>query len=238
MLATGMNIEKNLKRMAEFRSDMFGSGSDETVIGRRKGGEDDEAKDAVTWDGHSNSMEMTSKRAMTGISLEDQIKAIHQSQGLVVAEDTSKIGPSVPRPQGGPTSMIVPPQMSFVPPPSQSTQPGMYNPMQLQMQMQPPPQQQMIRPPPPMMGMVPPPPPPSTTSHISLPAGSAVEEPASKRQKTEEQLVSEDEFLAQYGHKGPITFSVQVPVVTDKPEWNLNGQIISLTLPLTETVRY
>lgn len=37
VLATGANIEKNLKRLAEFRSDMFGKGAEETVIGRRKG---------------------------------------------------------------------------------------------------------------------------------------------------------------------------------------------------------
>lgn len=37
VLATGINIEKNLKRLAEYRSDMFGSGAEETLIGRRKG---------------------------------------------------------------------------------------------------------------------------------------------------------------------------------------------------------
>ena len=33
-----------------------------------------------------------------------------------------------------------------------------------------------------------------------------------------------------------VTFRVAVPNVTDKPEWKLNGQIISLALPLTDTV--
>ena len=38
--------------------------------------------------------------------------------------------------------------------------------------------------------------------------------------------------------QGPVIFNVSVPKNTEKAEWNLNGQSISLTLPLTDTVRY
>lgn len=31
-------------------------------------------------------------------------------------------------------------------------------------------------------------------------------------------------------------FNVATPVLTDKPEWNLNGQLLNITLPLQETV--
>lgn len=31
-------------------------------------------------------------------------------------------------------------------------------------------------------------------------------------------------------------FNVGTPVLTDKPEWNLNGQMLNITLPLQETV--
>lgn len=31
-------------------------------------------------------------------------------------------------------------------------------------------------------------------------------------------------------------FNVATPVLTDKPEWALNGQILNVTLPLQETV--
>lgn len=31
-------------------------------------------------------------------------------------------------------------------------------------------------------------------------------------------------------------FNVTTPVLTDKPEWKLNGQLLSITLPLQETV--
>ncbi len=37
VLATGFNIEENLKRLAEYRSDVFGKGDDEVVIGKRVG---------------------------------------------------------------------------------------------------------------------------------------------------------------------------------------------------------
>lgn len=36
--------------------------------------------------------------------------------------------------------------------------------------------------------------------------------------------------------QGPVTFKVSVPKVEDKPEWNLKGQTVSFTLPLTDTV--
>ena len=61
------------------------------------------------------------------------------------------------------------------------------------------------------------------------------EEPAHKRQKTEEQLMPEAAFLGM--HPGPVRFSVQIPNMPDKPEWNLMGQLILFTMPLTETVK-
>ncbi|RMZ93061.1 Splicing factor 3A subunit [Brachionus plicatilis] len=74
----------------------------------------------------------------------------------------------------------------------------------------------------------------STAPQVHMPA--ELEEPASKRQKTEEHLIPEAEFLSQYQARGPIKFYVQCPIVAEKPEWNLNGQSISLTMALTEPV--
>lgn len=31
-------------------------------------------------------------------------------------------------------------------------------------------------------------------------------------------------------------FNVATPILTDKPEWALNGQLLNITLPLQETV--
>ena len=60
------------------------------------------------------------------------------------------------------------------------------------------------------------------------------EEPPSKRPRTEDSLIPEDMFLAK--NRGPVTFTIVVPVVEDKPEWKLNGQMLSVTMPLTDTV--
>jgi splicing factor 3A subunit 1 len=76
VLAGGYSIERNLKHLAEYRSDVFGSGADEVLIGRKLG-EEEKKKDDVSWDGHKNTVDKTATRAMTGITVEDQIKSIH-----------------------------------------------------------------------------------------------------------------------------------------------------------------
>lgn len=223
VLAGGVSIEANLKRLAEYRSDMFGRGAEETLIGKKKGEEEKKEKDLATWDGHSNSMEMTSKRAMTGITVEDQIKAIHQSQGLV-GDEASKIGPTIPTPII--TSALNTTVIKQAPPQPAQQPIVVSNYKILNVPVQQPvtvPVQQVV---------VPPPQP--VAPQVHMPA--ELEEPASKRQKTEEHLIPEADFLAQYQSRGPVKFYVQCPVVSEKPEWNLNGQSISLTMPLTETV--
>lgn len=85
----------------------------------------------------------------------------------------------------------------------------------------PPPMAPPLAPPPEM-----PPPPPS------LPP--LDDEPPNKKSKTEESLIPEAEFLAR--NQGPVTVRVQVPGAQDKPEWKLQGQMLTLTLPLTDTV--
>lgn len=60
------------------------------------------------------------------------------------------------------------------------------------------------------------------------------DEPPSKKLRGEDNLIAEAAFLA--AHKGPVTLQVQVPVSGDKPEWRLNGQVVALTLALTDSV--
>lgn len=86
-------------------------------------------------------------------------------------------------------------------------------------------------PPPPQ----PPPEPPKTSALGKNPAsGPPEDEPAAKKAKTEESLLSEEDFLKK--NKSPVSFRVQVPNLTEKPEWKLNGQMINMTLPLTDMV--
>ncbi|CAK8680307.1 splicing factor 3A subunit 1-like [Clavelina lepadiformis] len=58
--------------------------------------------------------------------------------------------------------------------------------------------------------------------------------PAAKRARTEGDLLSAELFLQQ--HNGPVTFRVQCPSAPDKSEWNLQGQTLTFTLPLTDEV--
>lgn len=162
---------------------------------------------------------MTSKRAMTGISVEDQIKAIHHSQGLL--EDTSQAAKMNQAMMGAQIKPVIPSGGVMIPPPPMPPKP-------------------LVNLAPPVMSNMPPPLPPQTSFVVPPPIAQPLMEdllPASKRLKTgEDSLMPESEFLALHDSKGPVTFFVQVPHVPDKPEWNLNGQTISLVLPLSETV--
>lgn len=59
-------------------------------------------------------------------------------------------------------------------------------------------------------------------------------EPATKKQRTEDSLISEEEFLA--SHSGSLTLNISVPNIADKPELNMNGQTLTITLNLTDMV--
>lgn len=60
------------------------------------------------------------------------------------------------------------------------------------------------------------------------------DEPPNKKQRSEDNLIPEAEFIAT--HKGPISLQVQAPSAVDKAEWRLNGQIISISIPLSDTI--
>ncbi|XP_032899211.1 splicing factor 3A subunit 1 [Amblyraja radiata] len=60
------------------------------------------------------------------------------------------------------------------------------------------------------------------------------DEPATKKMKSEDNLIPEEEFLRR--SKGPVTVKIQVPNMQDKSEWKLNGQVLVFTLPLTDQV--
>ncbi|KAK9503942.1 hypothetical protein O3M35_010395 [Rhynocoris fuscipes] len=85
-----------------------------------------------------------------------------------------------------------------------------------------------------------PPQPPAASSvsnllkHVANAAEAAEEEPVPKKQKTEDALIPEAQFLAQ--NKGPVTFKVLVPMMADKPEWKLNGQALTFTLPYSDVI--
>ncbi|KAI3898122.1 hypothetical protein MKX03_021721 [Papaver bracteatum] len=109
-----------------------------------------------------------------------------------------------------------------IPPPPGSHFPplGMTRPFQ---HLPPPPMQLQMMPP----QMMPPPPPPPEEAPPPLP-----EEPEPKRQKVEDQLIPEEQFLAQ--HPGPARIAVAIPNVD---ELNLNGRVLEITVQsLSETI--
>lgn len=50
----------------------------------------------------------------------------------------------------------------------------------------------------------------------------------------EEQLIPEEDYLRL--HSGSVSFKVYCPNVPDKPEWTLTGQILTISLPITDHV--
>jgi splicing factor 3A subunit 1 len=84
LLQEGTDVAKILKNFSGYRSDIFGSGSEETVIGKKVGSEIEAAreKEKVVWDGHTASINLASQRAAQGATIEEQIAAIHRAKGL------------------------------------------------------------------------------------------------------------------------------------------------------------
>uniref|UniRef100_W8C6H1 Splicing factor 3A subunit 1 n=2 Tax=Ceratitis capitata TaxID=7213 RepID=W8C6H1_CERCA len=259
--AAGTAIEASLKQLAERRTDIFGVGDEETVIGKKLGEEETKKDDRVTWDGHTSSVEAATRAARANITLEDQIHQIHKVKGLLPDEEKEKIGP---KPVTNKTTLSHQTLIKSHAQVSHHSVPHHHNSAQQQPQPTPPPQSPShnmppaappvmimpMRPPPPIM---PPPfpvgymalqpggPPqiPSGTnimdpSLLSIPPMPVDDEPPNKKMRTEDNLISEEEFIA--NHKSPITIQIQIPSVIDKSEWKLNGQTIAFSMSLSDTV--
>ncbi|RUS25187.1 splicing factor 3A subunit 1-like protein [Jimgerdemannia flammicorona] len=98
LLQEGTDVAKILKNFSGYRSDIFGT--EEVEIGRKIGEIDEENKkkadrEKVVWDGHTASINLATQRAAQGVSIDEQIAAIHRSKGLT-GDDGSTIGPRVP----------------------------------------------------------------------------------------------------------------------------------------------
>ncbi|XP_015120125.1 splicing factor 3A subunit 1 [Diachasma alloeum] len=264
--ASGAAVNASLKHLAERRTDIFGIGDEETAIGKKIGEEDTRKDDKVTWDGHTSSVEAATRAARANITLEEQIHQIHKVKGLLPDEEKEKIGPKPVTSRAAELNHMAAvaskPQATLKAPPK----PPVPKPIQVPQQPPPPtmtmhmgmPQAPMMPPQPPMMMMAPMPPirpPPLMTPSMSpfMPAPPVMqppipqqmglkhpmesvpeEESPAKKAKSEDSLIPEAQFLAR--HKGPVQLSVVVPLMTDKPDWKLNGQTLSITLQPNDTV--
>lgn len=153
--AAGTAIEASLKQLAERRTDIFGVGDEETVIGKKLGEEETRKDERVTWDGHTSSVEAATRAARANITLEDQIHQIHKVKGLLPDEEKEKIGPK-PVGGAGPSSIKQQTSVSGIP-------------ISAPPQVQAPPQSAMPMPPPMMVPMRPPMMPPFPTYQQPIP---------------------------------------------------------------------
>uniref|UniRef100_A0A182ISS2 Splicing factor 3A subunit 1 n=1 Tax=Anopheles atroparvus TaxID=41427 RepID=A0A182ISS2_ANOAO len=64
----------------------------------------------------------------------------------------------------------------------------------------------------------------------------SLDEPPNKKSRTEDNLIEESVFLQRHGAVGSIGIQVQCPNLTEKNDWKLNGQVLTLTVNLTDTV--
>ena len=222
VFAPGVAIESSLKHLAERRTDIFGSGTEETAIGRKIGEEEKRANDKVIWDGYSSSAQQAVSAAQSKITIEEQIQDIRKRVYPDPAKD--KIGPAVIPQQQPPIHRQTAIASHSAPAPGflmPSPMSGMFG---MQHHLHPP-----AVAPPHLMHLQPP-------FTQSLPPGVFPEDEAqaAKKLKTEDSLIPEQEFLKQ--SPASVTIRVAVPHVTEKSEWNLTGQSLSLTLSVTETL--
>ncbi|XP_022904768.1 splicing factor 3A subunit 1 [Onthophagus taurus] len=259
--AAGFAIDASLKQLAERRTDIFGVGDEETAIGKKIGEEDVRKDEKVTWDGHTSSVEAATRAARANITLEEQIHQIHKVKGLLPDEEKEKIGPKNVASKAGKTSAVItgkpqanpnpvpikppapqaPPQATILQVPPQPTMltaqpPIMMMPAPPIPQMRPPPL--MMAAPPPMAGFVTPMPPqmggqiPMGVKHSN--EGPVDDEPINKKMRNEDSLIPEAVFLAR--NTSPVTIKITIPLNPEKSEWKLNGQTLSYTMPLSETI--
>ncbi|KAJ8910455.1 hypothetical protein NQ315_008867 [Exocentrus adspersus] len=139
---------------------------------------------------------------------------------------------SVMQTQAAPTiTLQVPPQPTMLAP-----QPSiMMMPAPPMPPMRPPPL--MMAAPPPMTNFVTPMPP--QMGHLNIPVkhpneGISEDEPVNKKMRNEDSLIPEEVFLSR--NPNPVSVKVTVPLMPEKSEWKLTGQLLSFTLPMSETV--
>ena len=112
VFAIGNQIGDSLKQFSERRTDIFGAGDEETMIGRKLGEEEEDVikrDERAIWDGHTASVESTTKRIQANITIQDQIDAIHKAKGLSEDSSKEKIGPQLgASSSGGESSSAVP----------------------------------------------------------------------------------------------------------------------------------
>ncbi|KAK6020359.1 ubiquitin family protein, partial [Ostertagia ostertagi] len=222
VLAPGAEISKNLGRFAERRTDIFGvgaAGAEQTVIGRKLGEEEPQPTKQLIWDGSEETREAHTLAVQSQVTIDQQIHEIHRQHGFLPDSTKERIGaqpiaPPPPRSASGANATPVVNRM-YPPPPVTTGMMGLppgYAPPPPSMA---PPMQQPDQWPPPMQQPAPP-----------VPEG-----PPAKRQRTEDDLEPEAEWLTKVN--GIIDLRIQLPT---SAEFNMDGSIIGLQIDVTSQV--
>ncbi|WVR07251.1 hypothetical protein IAU60_004292 [Kwoniella sp. DSM 27419] len=248
-LQHGADVVASLKSLAHARTDLFGDEMDEAERKKREEEEKQKRKDRekIIWDGHTASATKTTETFQGKFNLENQIKQMHSRIGVADAPTNTvgpQIGPGVPgQPQNLPTPLAAGLQTPgggtaysgatiTAAPTGPSTREYISAPYDASFA----PSQQ--APAPPSIH-------PSRMAAIHAHAGGSTspiagqvrpydndgaEKPVFKRPKTEKlpygQLYNEIDWMSL--HPEPIALSIQLPDMPEKPEWKLNGSIITV----------
>ena len=129
--ASGTEISRNISKLAERRTDIFGVGEkgvEQTVIGKKLGesehaGPRTEPKNI--WDGQQSTIDATTRAAQQEITMQQQISDIHKMHGMDASKKDNPFPPPPPQgigrllnvPGGAPPLMGIPPG-GFIPPPA------------------------------------------------------------------------------------------------------------------------
>eukprot|EP01133_Synstelium_polycarpum_P007360 gene7360-8573_t len=203
-LAMDNEIAKNLQSFAHRRTDIFGD--EEVEIGRTLRQEDNQGE-KVIWDGHSGSI----PRTQAAILGQEQNK--QQSNQMTVQPQPPPNMMGNQQPPMHQMFMQPPPGMQGYPPGMMPPPPGMQYPPGMMPQGMMPFGGHMAPMPP---GFMPPPPPPMIFDEPEKPT---------KKQKTEDMLVPEEEFIQQ--NPGPVVLTIE--------STNSEGNVQSFTITLQPT---
>lgn len=121
MLGTGADVAASLRKMAQQRADIFSEAGMTDAEKRQQAEEEIKRKakerEAIVWDGHIASADLSQQRFQTSANLESQISALHRAKGLTEDAEQTRIGPSA----GGPPEDAAAMAASIAPPISTTT---------------------------------------------------------------------------------------------------------------------
>ena len=100
--ASGTEISRNIAKLAERRTDIFGIGEkgvEQTIIGKKLGEEERQlprSDPKTIWDGQQATIDATTRAAQQAVSLEQQITEIQRQHGYLPNPAADRFAPSTP----------------------------------------------------------------------------------------------------------------------------------------------